>query len=1061
MKILTNNIKSMLGQAKSQKPKAKKIATSNQQLATKLLFTLYFILASIQSFAQIYPVQVTPQMVPPYSLKLSEYQTTASEKLFVNLLLTDAQETNRQVRLKMYIEGQGLNIETVDFVTGAPPIFLDGGINQRISNIDIRPYFNYSNLTGITYNQFNESLPDGVYNFCFEVYDVFSGQQISQKSCTSAYLILNDPPFLNVPGDGDLVTAQTPQNIIFNWTPRHVNATNVQYEFTLKELWDTQVDPQAAFLVSPALHQETTFATTLHYGPANVQLLEDKLYGWQVRAIVTDGISETSVFRNDGYSEIYYFNYQADCAVPTFVISEAQNSQTVKITWQVSDHLRYDVQYRKKGYGEDDWFNAYAYNNETIIRNLEAGTVYEFRVGGECTASGGFAYSNINEFTIPTEDETAYYNCGIMPQININNQDPLPRIGEAEVFTAGDFPVVVVEANGSNGNFSGWGYITLPFLAKVNQAINVIDNLSKDENGEGGTSIGKYTRIRVQFENININTDYQLINGVVETSYDADWGSIVTIPTTTNEEENETVEEPTATSSEDGTSTTTNNDGTATNTEDTGDTPTSTENTDDTPTTTDDTEATPTTTIPVVIADPPPPGNTPEGETPEGGDTIVVINYEGEDYNDGDTIEVPYDIDVTNFAFILKNYPEGAEINWQILKVNGTDITSDVANNETNLDNLGINVESLKLFEIIANYNDEQIKVTFSRISEEFELESIFAYPDENENRKAYWGETLYLVKKTPLGTEDKRLIKFNAKISPDLDQDNILGLTWKHNGIIEEVSNNKKYSSAWLSNNSLLDFDEKEFEAKVLNLNSVNTVLEERSVNVKWVEGGTEANNISLNGVLGTFAQSLSTFEEFFEKMEAFSIGTITFKYDDVKTGKIITNEELKKSRLYKTTEKEFVTSGLSASKEKFISHPVLKVLERINIAKVGLTLGLQAGVKLEGGIEKVKFAENESYEPDDPYGTINPYGCMSVELGAEFLVDKRLLNIEISGKASTCIGGVSTYKFETEKYEGYIYLDPLTLTGSAVISSSTLDFNLIDWSDSIKVFDRIRSDQ
>jgi hypothetical protein len=34
---------------------------------------------------------------------------------------------------------------------------------------------------------------------------------------------------------------------------------------------------------------------------------------------------------------------------------EAQNSQTVQITWQFSEHLRYEIQYRKKGFGDDDW----------------------------------------------------------------------------------------------------------------------------------------------------------------------------------------------------------------------------------------------------------------------------------------------------------------------------------------------------------------------------------------------------------------------------------------------------------------------------------------------------------------------------------------------------------------------------------------------------------------------------------------------------------------------------------------------------------------------------------
>jgi len=484
------------------------------------------------SNAQIYPVQATPQIVPPYSFKLSDYTTTTQEKIVLNLLLTDAQESGRQVRLKLFVEGPGINFQSTDFVNGALPIILDGGVNQRLTNLDLQPYFSLTNLVGITPKQYSEQLPEGQYRFCFEVYDQFSGQRISNRSCANIYLVLNDPPILNGPGRGDIVTAQNPQNIIFNWTPRHINAPAVQYEFTLKELWDTGMAPQAAFLASPPLYQTTTFANTLHYGPAQMQLLEGRSYGWQVSAFVSDGINTTSLFRNNGLSEIYHFTYRADCPPPRFVLSEAVNSQTVKINWQMGEHLRYRVQYRKKGYGEDDWFGLWSQTHEAIIRNLEAGTVYEFRVGGDCNplqtsqqgGGMGLAYSPIHEFTTPTEDEMAYYNCGIPPEIEIANQDPLQQLEPYEVFTAGDFPIVVREASGSNGYYSGWGYITLPFLEKYKEVIDAVNIASGGE-----VNIGKFSRIRVEFNNIKINADYQLVEGMVETSYDPNWSGIVDV----------------------------------------------------------------------------------------------------------------------------------------------------------------------------------------------------------------------------------------------------------------------------------------------------------------------------------------------------------------------------------------------------------------------------------------------------------------------------------------------------------------------------------------------------
>ncbi len=486
----------------------------------RLVFLITIVFTNLVN-AQTLPVQVTPQLIPPHSVKISDYATITNEKLFVNILLTDVNEVGRRVRLKMYIEGQGLSIATLDNVAGAAPIFLDGGINLRLTNLDLQPYFQFNNFTGISPQQYNNPLPNGGYNYCFEVYDYFTGRRISQKSCTTVFLLQNDPPILNLPTRDNIVTATNPQNILFTWTPRHSNLNDVQYEFTLKELWDTQ-NPQANFLGSIPFYQTTTRSTTLLVGPEAPQLISGKVYGWQVRAFVSDGINETSVFKNNGGSEIFWFKYLEDCRPPSFVLSQALTAESVKIEWQLSDHIKYNIQYRKKGFGDDDWFDVNSYTNEGTIFNLEPDTVYEFRVGGECTPLSGYAYSNIQEFTTPSNDEAAYYNCGITPEINIDNQELLPSLKINETFTAGDFPVTPREVSGSNGTFSGWGYITLPFLENLKEIIDAANILTSGE-----VNIGKYTRIKVEFENVKINTNKQLIEGVVKTTYDPKWGGIL------------------------------------------------------------------------------------------------------------------------------------------------------------------------------------------------------------------------------------------------------------------------------------------------------------------------------------------------------------------------------------------------------------------------------------------------------------------------------------------------------------------------------------------------------
>ncbi len=449
------------------------------------------------------PVQVNVQMIPPYSVTLSDYAIANSDRLIVTLLLGDVSEFNRQVELRLAIKGNGLAVQSAPIVANVTTVSLDGGVPRRLTNIDLRPYFEFDNLVGVSPLQYSRPLPAGLYQFCFEVYDFLTGRLISTQSCATAYIILNDPPILNLPVRNENVPFRDPQNIVFNWTPRHVNATNIQYEFTLAEIWDTNIDPQAAFLASRPLYQTTTRATTLLYGPAETPLLPDKTYAWRVRAIALDGISELSLFKNGGYSEIYHFNYTQLCNEPQYVLVEPDGYNKVQMFWQGQDHIKYQVQYRKKDGNNSGWFEVNAYNENAKIQRLEENTTYEYRVGGQCGYNEGYTFSRIFEFTTGIRGEDKDFNCGVTPEPNISNQDPLPQIGVNEVFTAGEFPVTVKQVDGNDGIFSGWGYIVVPYLGD--------------------------TRIKISFDRIRINTDYLLTEGILVTDYDPEWGGVVNV----------------------------------------------------------------------------------------------------------------------------------------------------------------------------------------------------------------------------------------------------------------------------------------------------------------------------------------------------------------------------------------------------------------------------------------------------------------------------------------------------------------------------------------------------
>ncbi|MFZ0597939.1 MAG: fibronectin type III domain-containing protein, partial [Flavobacterium sp.] len=430
---------------------------------------------------------------------------------------TDIMISQRQVRLKLFIQGNGLNIQSNDYIQGQRPLFINGGELQTLTNIDIAALFRLENLQGISAAQYANGLPEGMFNFCFEMYDFVTNQKISQKSCTGLYLILNDPPLLNTPQKNEQVAQSDFPNIMFTWTPRQTNATNVSYKFELKQLIDPSLDPQFAFQMSPILYEETLFGTALLYNLSMPILSPGMRYAWRVKAISTSGLSENAIFKNDGYSEIYSFKYTQKCDPPVFALSEIISPTSAKISWQgMPDHIKYQVQYRKQSMTEInkrgkekvktfEWFSTYSKNNQALLTNLEAETTYEFKVGSTCSLDGdgvqSFSYSNTNTFTIPKKEKTiAGYNCGIKPTLNISNKTPITNLLQSETFTAGDFPVTILELKGK-GPYSGKGYIIVPYLNE--------------------------TKIAVEFNNITINTDYQLINGVVETSYNATWNNVV------------------------------------------------------------------------------------------------------------------------------------------------------------------------------------------------------------------------------------------------------------------------------------------------------------------------------------------------------------------------------------------------------------------------------------------------------------------------------------------------------------------------------------------------------
>ena len=481
--------------------------------------------------AQQYPVRLVPVVFPPYNVRLSDYALNSEPKLQLQVLMTDLLEPPHKTGIKFSLESGGRVIAvSTPFVNGLEPFMLHPGSPISLSNLDLKPLFKLENLSGISPSNYAKALPDGLYQYCFQAYDFYTKNNLSQKSCASVYQVLYEPPFLNLPQKGEKVSKKAEfQGVIFNWSPRQ-NAPNTKYIFTLKEIWDKQRDPVSAFLAARVLWKEETFAPSLYYGVDKTQLIPGKRYAWQVQAVSGtpqynhSPMQEGGVYKNNGLSEIFFFDYVENCPVPAFLMAKTAARGRAEIQWmlQGASSKLFRVEYRKKG-SSSPWLSETSYQNSAILSGLENNTEYEYRVGAVCgenksfdpndlSQADAFAYSGVQYFTTNFSNQNKNSaQCGVMPHVDLANKKPYDRqLTPNEVFTAGDFPVTVITAQGTAGNYTGEGFIQVPYLAD--------------------------TKIKVKFNNIQLNSDKQLINGTVETTYDPEEGNVARIENFLKEE---------------------------------------------------------------------------------------------------------------------------------------------------------------------------------------------------------------------------------------------------------------------------------------------------------------------------------------------------------------------------------------------------------------------------------------------------------------------------------------------------------------------------------------------
>lgn len=475
-------------------------------------YWFYIVLLStlvLQAQAQTtYPIQVNANLLPPYSAYLSDYYSGTREKLTLTLINRDQFKPTLNVRLRMIITAPGgLRLQTNEqaFIE---PIIVENGPSVRLTQDDLAPYFQPQNLITQGYMA-SGKFPEGMVEFCFQAVEAYTGRPLSLSTCTRAWITSQKPPLLSLPRNNESIVFREPLNVLFQWTPLHQGLAQVEYEFILKELWDNGMTPQAAFPYAPEIYRETTRSTSLVYGAMQPPLLAGKRYAWCIRAQARDGMDAVNLFQNDGYSEIRWFTLQDNCLPPEFVLATAEKKR-LNVEWTaLPEHIGFSVSYRvikaRSSDGKVDaseWKEQQSQEPKVILYGLQSGGTYEYRVASYCMA-GQPVYSPIFSITLPETDSARLAQCGIMPDVNLTNKEPIKELKTGEIIMANDYPVTVTKISGANGIYTGEGWTIVPWL---NDA-----------------------KIAVQFTSITVNTDKQMINGYIDAKYDKNEGQIANL----------------------------------------------------------------------------------------------------------------------------------------------------------------------------------------------------------------------------------------------------------------------------------------------------------------------------------------------------------------------------------------------------------------------------------------------------------------------------------------------------------------------------------------------------
>lgn len=222
--------------------------TTRMRICNPLIVAIVLIcFAFLAPFGGWGQVQVTVNVLPPYSAYLQDYPGRGNQ---VQIFVRNTTNAPLDVRFLGNITGDnGVVISTPINFRPLVPLRLGPLENRLLSRNDLEGLFDLGQIEvqGIDKAQLYRGLPlpEGSYQLCVRAFDNRSSRPLSPEfplGCSSPFMVRSvEPPIIINPVCDSKIVPNTPQNVIFSWTPPvGVSPAQVQYTLRVIELPDVQ-----------------------------------------------------------------------------------------------------------------------------------------------------------------------------------------------------------------------------------------------------------------------------------------------------------------------------------------------------------------------------------------------------------------------------------------------------------------------------------------------------------------------------------------------------------------------------------------------------------------------------------------------------------------------------------------------------------------------------------------------------------------------------------------------------------------------------------------------------